>query len=157
LWIEQAFAVAAGIILSLDTFHRASYEVEFAEHDQLITDTIAYLNTFENSKIATRGVQLLSALQQELNGIERIESRKRTRSVGETASTPSPKRRTVNIRTLIRNVSQNLGVTPPATTPDTETMGGAVDDSWDAFLDLLPPNAGFDGPYLFDDLLSNHS
>ena len=59
LWIEQAFSVAAGIILSLDLFHRSATEKEFGEHSGLVEDAIEYLKRFEGSKIASRGVQLL--------------------------------------------------------------------------------------------------
>ncbi len=66
LWIEQAFSVAAGIILSLDILHRSASEKEFDEHTRLVVDAIGYLSRFENSKIAARGVRLLSGLQREL-------------------------------------------------------------------------------------------
>lgn len=156
LWIEQAFAVAAGIILSLDSFHRTSDETELVEHRQLVMETITYLQAFEHSKIATRGVQLLSALKQELDGLSRIESRKRARSVGETSTSSPQKRRTVDIQTLIKDVSQNLGVTSPMTAEDMETPRDMVDSGWDAFNHLLPLHVGFDAPYLFDDFLPNH-
>ncbi|KNG47730.1 hypothetical protein TW65_05535 [Stemphylium lycopersici] len=58
LWIEQAFSVAAGIILGLDLFHRAPTEKEFGEHNGLVEDAIEYLKKFEGSRIASRGVQL---------------------------------------------------------------------------------------------------
>ncbi|KAF2681595.1 hypothetical protein K458DRAFT_76464 [Lentithecium fluviatile CBS 122367] len=158
LWIEQAFAVAAAIILSLDTFHRTKEEREFGENGKLIADTIVYLRKFKTSKIASRGVQLLSSLRKELDCSASVDSRKRAHSLGESGSTPPRKRtRALNVQALIREVSQNLGVTPPATASDAGTPSDGLDNTWDAFLEILPPHTGFDAQYLFDDFLPNYT
>jgi hypothetical protein len=157
LWIEQAFAVAAGIILSLDAFHRSIDEREFVEHSQLVTDTITYLQAFSHNKIATRGVRLLSALKHELDGSVRTGGRKRTRSVSESGTLSPPRQRTFDFRNLIRHVSQNLEATESAPSQHYNTPGDMSDGTWDAFMDLLPPHTGFDAQYLFDDFLSNQT
>lgn len=154
LWIDQAFAVAAGIILSLDILHRKPSEKEFEEHRQLVTDTIEYLKRFDYSKIASRGVHLLSSLQQELERFGPIDSRKRTRPAEDIGSITSRKRaRIFDVQTFIRDVSQNLGVTSPAATSNDDISGNAMEDAWDVFNDLLPLQIGFDGEFLFDELL----
>ena len=155
LWIEQAFSVAAGIILSLDTFHRSVSEKEFEEHKRLVTDTIKYLKQFDNSKIASRGVELLSALQEELREGGNVEVRKRPRTAENSDVTSSPKRtRLFNVDKFISNVSQNLQVTTPATTPTSEIPEMEGDTSWNSFTNFLPPQTGFGGQSMFDELLS---
>ncbi|RMZ66933.1 c6 zinc finger domain containing [Pyrenophora seminiperda CCB06] len=155
LWIEQAFAVAAGIILSLDTFHRSTGEKEFEEHTRLVADTISYLKQFDNSKIASRGVELLSALQEELREGGNVEVRKRPRAAEHSDATSSPKRtRLFNVDKFITNVSQNLQVTTPATTPTSEVPESVADLSWNSFANFLPPQTGFGGQNVFDELLS---
>ncbi|KAF2444157.1 hypothetical protein P171DRAFT_463872 [Karstenula rhodostoma CBS 690.94] len=62
LWIHQAFAVAAGIILSLDTLHRDQGSQECAEHRDLVETVVSILHSCRNSSIACRGIRLLEAL-----------------------------------------------------------------------------------------------
>ncbi|PVH99877.1 hypothetical protein DM02DRAFT_710092 [Periconia macrospinosa] len=153
LWIDQAFAVAAGIILSLDALHRKAEEPEFAEHSQLVGDTIAYLREFKESKIAARGSQLLSALKNELNSFSAPNSRKRPRSSGDAGRFPPSKRRAIDVKELLKEVSHNLGVTTPAATPTPDLFGDVGDITWSNFADLLPAGTElFDAQYLFDDL-----
>ncbi|KAL1604055.1 hypothetical protein SLS60_005647 [Paraconiothyrium brasiliense] len=150
LWIEQAFTIAAGIILSLDSAHRAPSEKEFKEHKQLVADAIAYLRTFSHSKIATRGVQLLSFLQQKLGKTISDSSRKRHWPLGgESPDLPRKRQRALNMQAFIRDASQNLGVASTPM-PVAEEVLGIEDDSWDTFLDLLGTHTGFEGDYLFD-------
>lgn len=66
LWIHQAFSVAASIILLLDVLHRDPSDKEYAEHKQLVEDTVEILKRCQNSMIATRGEKLLSALLKEI-------------------------------------------------------------------------------------------
>jgi hypothetical protein len=155
LWIEQAFSVAAGIILSLDTFHRSASEREFEEHKSLVADAIGYLRRFQDSKIASRGVQLLSGLQREIREGGSVNYRKRERPAENSDLTPSSSKRarTFNVENFISNVSQDLQVTTP--TPSTADAPTSVGDaSWNTFMNLLPPQTGFGGQSLFDDLLS---
>ncbi|KAE8841296.1 hypothetical protein HRS9122_05422 [Pyrenophora teres f. teres] len=155
LWIEQAFSVAAGIILSLDSFHRSASENEYEEHTRLVADAIRYLKQFDNSKIASRGVELLSALQKELREGENIEVRKRPRTAEHSDAASSPKRtRLFNIDKFISNVSQNLQVTTPATTPTSGDPAIVADTLWNSFASFLPPQTGFGGQSMFDELLS---
>ncbi|KAI9742917.1 MAG: hypothetical protein M1818_003646 [Claussenomyces sp. TS43310] len=63
LWTMQAFSVAAAIILSLDNFNRPQRSPEYAEHKQLIMQTMNILSTSASfSSIASRGVRLLGEL-----------------------------------------------------------------------------------------------
>ncbi|KIW04601.1 uncharacterized protein PV09_04349 [Verruconis gallopava] len=151
LWIEQAFTVAACIIFSLDAFHRNPNENEYEEHRKYVSDGITYLKRFENSKIATRGVQLLSSLQQALEV-----GRKRPRDEDTEDPCPAEKRVKFDIKEFIKQVSQNLQVTTPAATPIAEQMESAAEIAWDNIYDLLPPGAGFGGQNLFDDFFAFH-
>lgn len=154
LWIDQAFAVAAGIILSLDMIHGKPGENKFEEQRKLVADTIGYLKRFEQSKIAVRGVHLLSFLEQELDANGPTSSRKRAAPTESIGFPPSRKRtRAFNIQAFIRDVSQNLGVTPPTPDANPEPEGPVDEGAWEAFMDLLPPQTGFDGQYLFGSLL----
>ncbi|RYO33437.1 hypothetical protein AA0111_g4095 [Alternaria arborescens] len=155
LWIEQAFSVAAGIILSLDAFHRSAIEREFEEHKKLVEDAISYLRTFEDSKIASRGVQLLSGLQRELQDGGSVNSRKRQQPAefGELAPSFSKRARTFNVESFINNVSRDLQVTTP-TSSTADVPANVGDTSWNSFMNLLPLQTGFGGQSLFDDLLS---
>lgn len=156
LWIEQAFSVAAGIILSLDTLYRDTGEKEFEEHSRLVADAIDYLKGFENSKVAWRGVQLLSALRQELGAAEgQTSSRKRPRLDDRSATTPARKRtRLFNVDDFVQNLSQNLRATTPVATPSNELPNSVGDVAWHSFIDTLSPQTGFAGQSLFDDLLA---
>lgn len=155
LWIEQAFSVAAGIILSLDAFHRSAIERKFEEHKKLVEDAISYLRTFEDSKIASRGVQLLSGLQRELQDGGSVNSRKRQQPAefGELAPSSSKRARTFNVESFINNVSRDLQVTTP-TSSTADVPANVGDTSWNSFMNLLPLQTGFGGQSLFDDLLS---
>ncbi|ORY09568.1 hypothetical protein BCR34DRAFT_656464, partial [Clohesyomyces aquaticus] len=154
IWIEQAFAIAAGIILSLDALHRDSSDKEFEEHERLVANTVEYLRKFQHSKIAVRGVQLLSSLLRELRPSGLSNSRKRARAPRDNSALSTEKRtRTLDAETFIRDVAQNLGVTPPTSTPHAPAHI-AADYNWDAFIDLIPPHTGFDGQFLFDDFFS---
>ncbi|KAF1969459.1 hypothetical protein BU23DRAFT_539585 [Bimuria novae-zelandiae CBS 107.79] len=66
LWIYQAFAIAAAIILLLDVLHREPTSVEYSEHKSLVEDVVEILGSAD-SMIATRGTKLLSSLLAELN------------------------------------------------------------------------------------------
>ncbi|KAJ4348493.1 uncharacterized protein N0V89_009869 [Didymosphaeria variabile] len=150
IWIEQAFTIAAGIILSLDSVHRAPSEREFKEHKQLVADAIGYLRAFSHSKIAMRGVQLLFFLQQKLGKTVSDGSKKRHRPLGgEAPELPRKRQRALNMQAFIKDASQNLGVTSPPP-PVAEEALVIEDDSWDSFMDLLGTHAGFEGEYLFE-------
>jgi hypothetical protein len=67
LWIHQAFAVAAGIILSLDILHRDPNSQDYMEELELVESALAILHSCRNSTIATRGIKLLEALLAEIS------------------------------------------------------------------------------------------
>jgi hypothetical protein len=72
LWIHQAFSVAASIILILDVLHRDPAENEYIEHKRLVEGTVDNLRQCQNSMIATRGAELLSALLGEISSSSRL-------------------------------------------------------------------------------------
>ncbi|KAH7308625.1 hypothetical protein B0I35DRAFT_483155 [Stachybotrys elegans] len=157
LWIEQAFSVAAAIILCLDMLHRSPSDKEFGEHRKLVADTVLYLKKFERNKIATRGVQLLSFLQQEIGkSSTAAESRKRGRN-SQGGMQSRKQARLLNMQSVIRDASQNLGVTSPVTSTTsapTPSIEGEAED-WHTLIDLLPSQIGFDSQYLFDSFFQN--
>lgn len=67
LWIHQAFAVAAAIILSLDILHQNCVGPINAEYLQLIQTVVQLLRSCRNSMIALRGIKLLEALLTEIH------------------------------------------------------------------------------------------
>jgi hypothetical protein len=151
LWIEQAFVVAACIIFSLDAFQRDPHESEWEEHRKQVSEGIGYLKRFEYSKIATRGVELLSSLHRAL---EDVGSRKRPREEEDDLQSHAKRAKSFDIKEFIQEVSQNLHVTTPAATPSAEQFENAAEIAWDNIYDLLPPGAGFGGQNLFDDFFS---
>lgn len=62
LWIHQAFAVAAAIILSLHILHQDGTVQNNSEYRQLVETVVQLLKSCQNSMIATRGIRLLEAL-----------------------------------------------------------------------------------------------
>jgi hypothetical protein len=66
LWIHQAFAVAASIILLLDILHRDQSSQEYAEELELVESVVAILHSCRNSTIATRGTKVLEAMLAEI-------------------------------------------------------------------------------------------
>jgi hypothetical protein len=153
LWIDQAFAVAAGIILCLDAYHRESSESEFADQKKLVNEAVEYLKNFiPFSKIASRGVNLLSFL---VNGLEnqtnsQIEegrdnsSRKRSRSNTEVRGNEK-RRKTLNLPMFMNSLSANV--------PEPTDVGMSPTHlAWNAFADVLGPQTGFGDDHLFGDL-----
>ncbi|EMD63219.1 hypothetical protein COCSADRAFT_339106 [Bipolaris sorokiniana ND90Pr] len=155
LWIEQAFSIAAGIILSLDALHRSAEEKEVEEHMKLVADTIDYLKGFDESKIASRGIQLLSALQREIREGGTIGSRKRPRTAesSDTACSSRKRARMLDVESFISSMSQNLQVTIPTSATTVQVPEYVGDASWDSFVNMLPSQTVCRGHSLFDDLL----
>jgi hypothetical protein len=145
LWIDQAFTVAAGIILLLDSYHRSTSEPEFAEHRKLAEEGIEYLKRFPLSMIATRGIRLLNMLfsePTEQQTSNRHNSRKRRNESN--AERPDKRARSFNVPDFARNIS--------AMTPDLDHFGDATTSGqvdWDSFADLFPPLTDFGGDHLF--------
>jgi hypothetical protein len=158
LWIDQAFVVAAGIILSLDAFHRKPDETEFLEHQRLAGQAIEYLTQFQESKISIRGLQLLSFLTSELDAITHTGatttsqgSRKR-RASGRPSSDHRPEKRgTVFNLSAFMKVMDAGQHRIPVSTP---AVDEADDIAWEAFAEMFPPQTGFGGDNLFDDFFS---
>ncbi|KAK0385802.1 hypothetical protein NLU13_6979 [Sarocladium strictum] len=92
LWIHQAFAVAASIILLLDILHRDPTDEDCLEHRQLVKDVLDILMLYQYSMISKRGIKLLSALLKEVDQranvdeSSRIRPHKRRRVTSDTAN-----------------------------------------------------------------------
>jgi hypothetical protein len=69
LWIYHAFSVAAAITLCLEMLHSGPKSSGHPEHHQLVVATIKLLEQIETSKIASRGVWLLSKLMSTIPGV----------------------------------------------------------------------------------------
>ncbi|TLD36003.1 C6 zinc finger [Venturia nashicola] len=158
LWIDQAFVVAAGIILSLDAFHRKPDEADFAEHQRLVSQAIDYLTQFPESKISIRGLQLLSFLTSELDAIAQTGtatsaqgSRKR-QADGRPDSDRRPEKRArvFNLSAFMKamDAGQNR---LPVSTPQVNEVDGIA---WETFAEMFPPQTGFGGQHLFDEFSS---
>jgi hypothetical protein len=79
LWTDQAFTVAASIILTLDNFNCQQSAREYEEHRRLVKDAIAVLaQSVAISSIAARGTRLLSDLL--------VEQEKHTRNLNNTTA-----------------------------------------------------------------------
>lgn len=177
LWIDQAFMVAAGITLALDTFHRTKNEPEHDEHRKLVENTISMLSKFEFSMIALRGIRLLSSLlaeQARLCADQTLENyRKRTfdSAVGDRGG---PKRQKFNVpkfvesfvgndsftnslRTPHRGAEPSLDLYEPnsdALTPAAQEPFITSDLGYETFEQLFPPHTGISNNFLFEDLLN---
>lgn len=158
LWIDQAFVVAAGIILSLDAFHRKPEETEFFEHQQLARRAIDYLTQFPESKISTRGLQLLSFLTSELDAIAQTgtatsaQSSRKRQADGQPESDQRPEKRSrvFNLSAFMKAIDAGQ-YRLPVNTPQVDE---ADDIAWEAFAEMFPPQTGFGGQNLFDDFFS---
>jgi hypothetical protein len=145
LWIDQAFSVAAGIILCLDAYHRERNETEYEMHIQLASEAIQYLSQFKLSKIASRGITLLSFLVDGLHSVtETSNSRKRShpQEVGDHAK----RRKAFDFSTFMKSMS---APTPAESELENMSPSGLA---WDAFAELLPPQTGFGGEDMLMDL-----
>ena len=155
IWIEQAFSVAAGIVLCLDIAHREPDQDDLEHHATLMERTITYLRSFEASKIASRGAQLLSTLQREVQrGSFRRLGRRQHRDASSEAARPAKRIRTSH------NMPDASGTAVP------QLAGLATPNFVDASNPAPMTNIWDDNPYqypidislgpqdLFDDLLS---
>lgn len=109
LWIHQAFAVAASIILILDLLHSGPGEPSNAEHLQLIKDMIGMLHKCRNSTIAARGVTLLTSLYDEVSGRVAPQGSKRTSSddIDESNERSQKKPRLFNVPAFVKAFCNN--------------------------------------------------
>ncbi|KXT00895.1 hypothetical protein AC579_9279 [Pseudocercospora musae] len=125
LWISHAFVVAAGITLGLDALHRDSNDSACTEHCLLIEDSVRLLKTAHNSKIASRGVRILSdllALEKRTRS-ERVAASNNKRKADETVGVQRSKRHhSIDMRDVVREFQRGLsplqsrkGATMPAT------------------------------------------
>ncbi|KAH8894285.1 hypothetical protein GQ53DRAFT_644158 [Thozetella sp. PMI_491] len=110
LWIHQAFAVAAAIILALDMLHRSPVEDEFHENKALVEDTVAIIGRCRNSMIAQRGEKLLSALLME---VERCIAESKKRKLGDDRQKP----RVMNVSAFVKRFCEGPAAPSPSPTP----------------------------------------
>jgi hypothetical protein len=155
LWIDQAFVVAAGIILCLDAFHRKPIEAEYVEHKRLGEEAIAYLSLFSTSSIAARGIKLLSFLTAELVIGEEIghnmtsngSSRKRANTAAADSLPPEKRTKVFNLSGFIRSINS----TQLPDTPMLDESESAAEIAWGMFQESFPPQTGLGDQNLFHD------
>ena len=141
LWIDQAFVVAAGIILCLDAFHRKPDDAAYTEHKDLVQKAIGYLYTISLSMLATRGIKLLSFLRDELVSYQE------TNGTIEEGSKKRKRQMSISVSSFMRSMSSSTG---PSAIKRVEPGAAADGNAWDAFTDFFPPQTGFGGDHLFE-------
>ena len=177
LWIDQAFMVAAGITLALDTFHRREHEPELEEHKRLVENTISMLGKYDDSMIGLRGYRLLVSLlaeQAKVCANNQLENwRKHALEGGETGP---EKRQKFDVPKFVEQFVGGSSFTgslkengkPPTPAPVAQkgvqpdinaALGDSepIDDggySYERFEQLFPPQAGISNSFLFEDLLN---
>ncbi|KXS99960.1 hypothetical protein AC578_810 [Pseudocercospora eumusae] len=125
LWIFHAFVVAASITLGLDALHRDANDSACTEHCLLIEESVKLLKTAHNSKIASRGVMILSdllALEKRTRS-ERGATSNNKRKANDIAGSQRSKRHySIDMRDVVRDFQRGLSpvqnrkdVTMPAT------------------------------------------
>jgi hypothetical protein len=150
LWIDQAFTVAAGIILCLDAYNRSVEKPEHEENRRLVEEAIEFLSQFTLSSIATRGIRLLTMLVSKLpedvgqRSTSAKSSRKRPNYGA--AEQAEKRKKTFNVSEFIRNVSAT-GTNSQQVEESTDAI--TTDMAWDAFADLFPLQTGSDGDTVF--------
>lgn len=101
LWTNQAFVVAASIILILDNFNRQQSAREYEEHRSLVNDALGILApSVAISSIASRGTRLVSELL--------VEQEKHTESNNDTA--PNERRSSNHLSIPERTTEKSLNV-----------------------------------------------
>ncbi|KAI8941897.1 hypothetical protein NX059_000011 [Plenodomus lindquistii] len=152
LWIEQAFTIAAGIILSLDALHRSAGERDYHEHVRLVADAATYLKRFKHSRIAERGAQVLQDLQENLREGGRNELGKRSRIADPREDGFSPKRarQHINRRSM---VDTPLSGSVEPSDPTAVDQSDPVQDFWNSMHNMYQQD-GHREQSLFDDFLS---
>ena len=152
LWIEQAFSVAAGIVLCLDIAHREPDQEDLEYHATLMERTITYLKSFRTSKMASRGADLLLALQKEVQEGAFGGLSKRGREVTRTEAERSAKR----ARTLYG--TPDVSILEYAASPmsrRTQSINETLDnDAWEEHHNPYHIDTTLGPQGLFDDLLS---
>jgi hypothetical protein len=176
LWIDQAFMVAAGIVLALDIFHRTPGTPELPEHKRLVDTTITMLAKYTDSMIGIRGNRLLTSLLAEQSRLcaENQLGRARKHPLDDSEN-PADKRPKFDVPKFVEQFVGAKSFTgslrsnrdPYSMTPApfglAESTDGAnvsndpIDDgsySFARFEQLFPPQAGISNNFLFEDLLN---
>ena len=170
-WIDQAFMVAAGLVLALDTFHRQETEPEFEEHRKLAETTVNMLGKFENSAIGQRGAKMLSSLlteQASMHATSTLEAY-RKHHLEDGAENDVPKRQKFDVPRFVQEFTRGTSFTSTLKTPGGETApfpsilesgNASIGESQiatpglESFEQLFPPHSGMSNSFLFEDLLN---
>lgn len=155
IWIEQAFSVAAGIVLCLDIAHREPDQDDLEHHAALMERTITYLRGFGASKIASRGAQLLSTLQREVQrgSFRRLGKRHREDATLESVRPTKQVRTSPDMPNAPRVVALQTEGVATFNALDTSNLAPTV-TAWDDSIDRYPIDISLGPQDLFDDLLS---
>jgi len=157
LWIEQAFTVAAAITLCLDAMHRKPDELEFEEERVLVETSINYLKDFPLSMIATRGIKLLTFLQQQINAKSQVvrcyESSSTmmtdTNQAGQMLPPPLPRKKRRQGSTQIPTTESHQMNQYPT------NFNISDSEIWNMLAEMLPPQTGFGDQHVFDEFFSD--
>ncbi|KAH6638453.1 hypothetical protein C7974DRAFT_356858 [Boeremia exigua] len=152
LWIEQAFSVAAGIVLSLDIANKSPKQDDLDQHAALMKSTIGYLNSFKGSTMAARGALLLHNLQEAIERGAFHGLGKRQRDVGTTETLrPAKNARLSNVP---RGEAHTQRTMRTMTNTASRFDGASEGMTWDTSTYPFPIDITLGPQDLFDDLLS---
>lgn len=156
IWIEQAFSVAAGIVLCLDIAHREPDQDDLEHHATLMERTITYLRSFEASKIASRGAQLLSTLQREVKrGSFRGLGKRHRQNASVESVRPTKQARTSHNTPNAPGVAAVPHAVGAATANPVDAFNPtSIINTWDVHAHQYPIDISLGPQDLFDDLLS---
>jgi hypothetical protein len=155
LWIEQAFSVAAGIVLCLDIAHREPDQDDLEHHTTLMERTISYLTSFKASKIASRGAQLLSTLQKEVQqGSFRGLGKRRREDAGTSSVRPMKHVRTSHSMPDASGIAIPQSAVAFTTQSLESSIAASTISTWDEHPYQYPIDISLGPQGLFDDLLS---
>ena len=172
-WIDQAFMVAAGLVLTLDTFHRQETDPELEEHRKLAETTVNMLGKFENSAIGQRGAKMLSSLltEQASKHASSTLDTYRKHNLENGTESDCPKRQKFDVPKFVEQFIGDNSFTnclktpardpePTSSMPDAGSFSNEYEDAQIAtpglekFEQLFPPHVGMSNSFLFEDLLN---
>ncbi|KAH6620067.1 hypothetical protein C7974DRAFT_225652 [Boeremia exigua] len=161
-WVEQAFAITAGICLVLDLFHRTEINAEAQEYLVYVKQAVSYLASFPTSSVANHGVRVLTSLLQEYTknfdtakGIAQAKH-----NAARASATPMPRQTTGIDSTSVAEAGlmpPNVTMNPDLLLPTDATSAFNFDTDMMEFenlLDSLPGDMGVDTGAFYDGIMS---
>ncbi|KAL3475100.1 hypothetical protein BJX99DRAFT_259715 [Aspergillus californicus] len=151
LWIHHAFAVAAGIILTLDLLFRSLSDTEHNGHADLVQHAVDILRRNKTSMIAKRGVTILSLLH-------RVEQSRRLPTSDSVPLSPDEERYSADVARLVQGLvgtsevqrALNLNRQSEPTSP---IWSSGAQNQEEVFASLLVPHSRLEPNQSLEDLL----